>query len=218
MDKIQGVFWTGKAERNYLGHIMNEIYKEKVYFPILGGRENLTIVDIGANIGITSYYFSQFAKRVISVEPASEHYKCLTKMIKFNGLTNIKPIKKALYMQEGKFPLYKNSLNKTMNSLYQFVSDGKIDLEEVETITIDKLFEEEEIDVCHFLKLDIEGTEGEIICSESFTKVAPKIQAMLIETHVWADRNSHQLEESLKKNGFKIEHLKTDANIIIANR
>jgi len=51
-----------------------------------------TIIDIGANIGVTSYYFSRFAKIVYSLEPSTEHFDILAKMVNFNKLTKFIPL------------------------------------------------------------------------------------------------------------------------------
>ena len=52
--------------------------------PISRGKKDLTIVDIGANIGLTSYYFKDYAKIVYAVEPAKKHFDCIQKMVEYN--------------------------------------------------------------------------------------------------------------------------------------
>lgn len=212
------IFFNPPLNSNFLAHQLDEIYKEKIYAPILNGRKGLTIVDIGGNIGMTSYYFSQFADRVITLEPSKEHVEILNKMLNYNKIDNVKVRQEALYIENGQFPLHKSSVNKTMYSLYSTVGDKKIPPEQVKTITIDKLFEEEKIDKCALLKLDVEGSEGEIVCSPSFTKVAPFIDTITCELHSWADRNLNQLQHALKKLGFKIEKLDTNADLIIGRK
>src|SRR3990167_5505550 len=214
-NKYQAVFWQGDAEINFLGHIFAEVYKEAVYNQFLPlEKKGKVALEIGGNIGIVSLYLSKYFEKVIVLEPSSEHFETLTHMIKFNKLTNVKPIKKALFTENGKFPFGGPTVNKTMRSLHMAVwQDGK-PIEEVEAITLDKLFEDEKIDHVDFMKLDVEGSEIEIVSSESFRKVASKIDAMLIEKHNWSGRNSNQLDEALKHNGFKVKKLSTDADLI----
>ena len=218
MDDINAFFFRKPLETNFFGHIFSEIYKEGAYVDLLEGRKDLTILDIGANVGITSYYFSQFAKQVYSLEPSSEHFELLSKMVDFNKLTNVKPINKALFTDNGKFPFGGPDVNRTMRSLHMAVwQDGK-PIEEVETITLEKLFEDEKIDHVDFMKLDIEGSEIEVVSHETFRKVADKIDAMLIESHSWSGRNQNQLVEALRKSGFKVKTLETDAQILVATK
>ena len=220
--KIQAFFFNPPLESSYTGHAFSEIYKEKIYTPYLEGRKDLVILDIGANVGITAHYFSQFAKQVYSLEPSLEHFDCLTRMIAFNGLKNIKPIKKALYTEVTKLPLYKNYANTSMFSLFQNVADGVTPPEVVDTTTLEVLFEEEKIDHVDFMKLDVEGTENEIISSLSFKKVAPKIDTILLEVHVWSNRNPHQIHEALKANGYEVllpeRTTMNNADILVAKR
>lgn len=218
-NKYNGIFWQGDAEINFLGHIVSEIYKEGVYNQFLPlEKKGKIALEIGGNIGIVSLFLSKYFEKVLVLEPSSEHFETLSYMIEYNKLDNVKPIKKALFTENGKFPFGGPDTNKTMRSLHMATwQDGK-PIEEVETITLEKLMEDEKIDHVDFMKLDCEGTEMEICSSEGFRKVAPKIDSMLIEKHSWSGRNSHQLDEALKKAGFKVKTLATDADIIVAER
>jgi len=83
-----GIFWTGGFEQSYIPIILKEIYIDRVYAPFLEGRSDLTIVDAGANVGLTAMYFSQFARRVIALEPDKRHLLALDAMLAYNGIAN----------------------------------------------------------------------------------------------------------------------------------
>lgn len=214
---MNAIFYEGKAEDNYLGHILAEIYKDRVYAPILEGKTGMIICDIGANIGLTTNYFSQFAAKVYSVEPDKTHFKCLTEMVKYNKLDMVEPINKAIYMQDGEFELGHNQ-NRTMNSLHSAVWDRSMSIDKVPTITLKTLFDTYKIEHCDFMKLDIEGSEYEVLGGEAFMEVAPKIDSLLTESHSWANRNPNQLKESLKNAGFIVETVPNDASILYAHK
>lgn len=217
-DKIQGFFWKGAAENNYLGHIVAEIYKDGIYEPYLRGKKDLTILDFGGNIGISAYYFSQFAKKVIVLEPSLRHFDTLTRMVDFNGLKDIvKPVRKALYFEEATLPFYHNA-NETMYSLFQSVNDGTSEPELVETVTVEQLMKDEGIDHVDFMKLDVEGSEGEILAGVGFGNVADKIDTIVMETHSWGIRPLQQIKDALTNRGFKIEQIPNDASIFVATR
>lgn len=213
---MHGIFFEPPIIKNYLGHQLSEIYKEGVYAPFFNGKKGLTVVDVGANIGITSYYFSQYAKVVHAVEPSYEHFKVLTHMIVWNNLDNVKAHKQAIWMKNmDEAPFYHNVGNKTMYSLHSGVHDGKVEPEKVPVVTIDKFFKDNKIDHCDFLKLDVEGSEFEVLGGPGFKKVAPKIDVVFLEWHKWAKRNPAQLNQSLESNGFSVETIKADADLLV---
>ena len=211
------LFFNPPIFSNYIGHIMAEIYKDKVYAPFVEGKSGLTIVDIGANVGLTAYYFSHFGK-VFAVEPAAEHFAILETMIKFNRLDDkIIPVQKAIYIREGEFGFYHNQ-NKTMFSLHGAVADQSLPIEKVQAIPLDKLFEENEIEHCDLMKLDVEGSEVEILASEGFGKVAPKIDTILVEVHAWNGRHPNQIKDALENNGFDIKPVPNDATLLVGTK
>lgn len=214
---MHGIFFNEPIDNNFLGHQMAEVYKDGIYNPFLHGRKDLTILDIGANIGVTSYYFSQFAKTVYSLEPSLQHFDILTRMLTFNKIDNVKPINKALYIENGKLPLFHND-NKTMFSLHQAVAKETQDKELVDCITFDKLLEDNKIKKVDFLKLDIEGSEPEIFGHTSFRESADKIDTMMFETHTWSGRHPNQILDSLTSLGFAVTQIPNDASVFVAKR
>lgn len=215
---MHGIFFSEPIERNFVGHIMAEVYKDRVYAPFLEGRKDLTIVDIGGNIGITSYYFSQFAKQVYTLEPSLQHFDVLTTMLKYNKIENVTPINKALYFKDGEFDFGGPVNNGTMRSLHSATwQDGKPN-ETVSAISPVTLFRDFEIEHVDFMKLDVEGSETEIISSSAFKEVAPKIDMIVIERHAWSGRHENQLTDALKDLGYNITVIPNDASLIVAKR
>jgi len=210
------IFWLGDIESMMLGHQLCEVYKDRTYEPFLGGRSDLTILDIGGNIGVTSMYFSKFAKRVVTLEPSTEHYSMLVQNIKFNNLTNVTPIMKALYINDGNLPFFHNP-NRTMFSLHTAVRDDAKP-ETVGCVRIDTLLKDLEIEQVDFMKLDVEGSETEIVSSESFKNVADKIKILMGEYHDWSGRHPNQLKEALESYGFTFNWLKSDAKLFVATK
>ena len=90
--------------------------------------------------------------------------------------------------------------------------------EKVEAITLEKLFEENKIDHVNLMKLDVEGSETEILSHPTFKNVANKIDTLLIERHGWSGRHPNQLNEALKNAGFTIEQIPNSADLLVAKR
>jgi len=216
---LRALYFYGEIEDNWLGHIMAEVFKDGIYRPYLPFIKKGTVaLDIGANIGLVSIHFSRFFERVISLEPSEEHFDALTRNLQSNNIINVTPIKKALYIRSGKFPFGGPKDNRTMRSLHMATWQNGKSNEEIEVITIDQLFEEEKLERVHLLKLDIEGSECEVVSSAGFQKVADKIDCIVGERHEWGGRHPHQLDEALKMNGFTIGTIKNDANLFAAKR
>jgi FkbM family methyltransferase len=215
--KLYGIFWKGDFDNYYIGHQAEEILKGRLYAPYLETKTDPVVIDCGGNIGLFSLYASKYAKKVYTLEPSPIHFDTINRMLAFNDIRNVKPINKAIYINNGFFNFYHN-INETMGSLHQAVADGSKPPIQVPSITLEQLFKDEKIDHCDLLKIDIEGTEYEVICSESFKAVADKIDTVIGETHAWADRNPQQLINALQDAGFIYHTIPNDASIFVATK
>ena len=213
----QAIFFQGTVEENGIAHILREIYLDGVY-SFLNGKSDLTILDIGANLGLTAMYFSRFAKQIYALEPSSEHFANLQKNIEYNKLDHVKAINKAIFTESGKFPFGGPPQNKTMRSLHMATWENGKPIETVDVITLPDLFAEEKIDHVDLMKIDCEGNEGEILCSRSFQKVSSKIDIVVGELHSWCLRNHNQILEALKEFGFEVSMIPNQAELFIAKR
>ena len=205
-NKTYGFFFKGDFDNYYLGHQFQEIFKDRIYAPYLEGKKDPIVLDIGANIGLFTLYAQKYAKQVYCVEPSAEHMENITKMLLFNEFKNVKTIQKAIYIEDKVFPLFHNQ-NKTMYSLHQAVADQNLPSEQVQAITLETLFKDEGIEHVDLCKIDIEGSEIEVLSSLGFKNVADKIDVIVGESHAWAGRHPNQLKEALKFNGFNLTML-----------
>lgn len=214
--KLEGIFFHD-FKNSYIPNILEEIYKHRVYQPFLEGKKDLIIADWGGNIGLTSYYFKDYAKYVFCVEPSTIHAESINKLVEFNDIKNIKLCQYAISNKNGFTKFYHNP-NVTMFSLKDVVND-KEDYEEVETVTPDKFMEIEGIDHIDLLKLDVEGFEGEVISSEGFAKIAPKIDVIVGEWHTWSTMNQNMFKNVFEDLGFEFKWLpNTEASVFTAVR
>jgi len=207
---MNGIFYNNSdIEQSYIPEILNEIYKEKIYEPYLKGRKNLVIMDIGANQGLTTNYFSSFAKKVYSIEPSTQHVEVLKEMVRYNDLEKkVVIIQKAVSNENGTAKFYFND-NITSFSLKKEVDTAGKEPEIVETIRLDTLFKKYNIDYVDFLKLDIEGSEVDVIGGSGFENVADKIGSLVVEYHKWSGRNPSQLVTTLTDYGFDMVPIKS---------
>lgn len=214
MKTLKGIFFKD-FQNSYIPEILQELYRDKVYAPLLEGKKDLTILDIGANIGLFSLYASDFAKKIYAFEPAKEHVETMAAMLEFNGLTDkVIIVPRAISDKDGTATFH-HSKNQTMYSLSPLVNDNQ-EVEEVQTMTIETAFDELKLDHVDFMKLDIEGAESEVVCGKPFENVSKKIDSMVVEWHTWGGRNPSQIVTALSDYGFKVTPISADATLFSA--
>jgi len=144
------LYLTGRFERREL-----ELCKDFI-------KEDSIVIDVGANIGIHSIYFSKLASKglVLSIEPQTTIFPLLIKnTLKYN---NIIPLNIAI-----DYELKISSFYIMEDNAYSSLKDTKrkniVDIRKVITIPLDNfmvLF-----DKIDFIKIDVEGLEKNVILS-----------------------------------------------------
>jgi FkbM family methyltransferase len=197
-------------DNDHIGDILKEIYFERLYAPLVKDKKDLTIVDIGANVGLFTLWMYPYAAKIYSIEPSALHSETLRKMIEFNQMDNVEVIQKALSDKDGETTFY-HSGNTTAFSL-QNLSGGTTDSETVQTATIGTLLK----DIPHIdiLKVDVEGAEGTCFANSSFDAVAPKIDNIVLEFHSWCGVGVTLLMNTIRDRGFSVEQLPTQATVL----
>lgn len=220
----------------YIPYIYKEIYLEGVYLDVLNQKKDLTIVDVGANIGIVTQYMRPYAKKIYSIEPSPEHFAALKKNKEFNNWDNVEVFNYALADKNGEMEFAQNTLNRTMNSLAVgghvgehgehkheikpeissepliITAQGYDNRLTVPTKSIDTFFEENNIEHVDFMKFDPEGAEDMILRSEGFKKIAHKVDAIEVEFHfpTWM-----KLVEYMQSLGYQARRYDSSAIIVL---
>lgn len=147
------------------------------------------ILDIGANEGMFSIMMAKLYPHalVIALEPVPRTYYQLMQNIGLNGCANIdsynigvgKPGQKTTMLNVSK------DFSGGSTSLCEYNPDHH-DKTEVGLISLDETFELYGIDRCRLLKMDIEGSEYDVLYPST---ILPKVDYMVIEIH-----HNHRLE------------------------
>lgn len=211
--------------------ILKEIYFDKLYDPVLIGKSDLTIVDMGANLGLVTQFMRSYARKIYAIEPSPLEFYSLQKNKVFNNWDNVELFSCAISDKDGWAVLSVNNNNRTGNSIIPgkknpdgsyLSTDGKFMLKvmegdytervQVPTKRLDTFFSENSIEHVHFMKMDVEGSEGIILRSEGFRNVVDKIDALEVEFHFpdWID-----LTKLVMDMGFKGQMSKTDATVFL---
>ena len=221
MENIKGLFFIPPLEDNYWGHILEEIYKTKLFDSVLPAKkEGTVVIDCGANVGLASYYFHTRFEKVYAIEPSTRHYEVLNHMLEFNKITNVFPQKFAVSNTDGEGEFYQYS-NRTMDSLYGTLANPGLQITGTEKVTLKRLdtfVKEQDIKHIDLLKVDVEGVEYEILCGDSFANIASITDTVVCEIHSYSGRNPQQIIDALKINGFEVQVIPHDATLVVARK
>lgn len=143
-----------------------------------------TIVDAGANIGLSSIYFaSKYPNAIIiALEPEDRNFSILEENV--SQYPNITPLKKALWSSCGEISLVDPGLGHwgfmTQNK-DEAVAEHSTLHDTVASLTVDRIIKDHNIGKIDILKVDIEGAEAEVFSDTSLW--LDKVGTIIIELH-----------------------------------
>jgi FkbM family methyltransferase len=182
--------------------IVKSIFAKKNYVnEFVSIMPNSVVVDVGANIGAFAIFAAQWAKKIFSFEPEPENFRLLCANIELNGLKNVTPLRMAIAKKRGKQDFY--MAEKQHSGTHSFFLHHYEKEIEVKTLSIEDLIEQESLAKIHFLKLDCEGSEVEIIEGLSL-ETAKKIEQIALEFHQMNDYSAEDMVGKLTMLGFDV--------------
>ena len=142
--------------------------------------------------------------RIFAIEPCSDTYAVLEKNISDNALKQVSSYKLALSGEKGTSKLYYDieTGNWGHSITHQFSEEGEL----VPTDTLDNFFEQQQIDQCHFIKFNCEGSEFSILMNAS-SQTLRKVDKMLVLYHMDLFKDIHidRVIRRLRQEGFYCE-------------
>lgn len=166
------LYFTNKQE---LFHAIDEIFMDEIYKINL--PENAIIIDGGANMGMSVLYLKQKhpTATIIAFEPDETNFALLNKNIKSFNLDKVITHKKALWKEQTTITfLNEGSMSSKIETELDATSGN---VTTIEAVRLNDFLNQP----IHFLKLDIEGAEYEVLkdCRTNLSK----IENMFIEFH-----------------------------------
>ena len=124
-------------------------------------REGDTVIDIGAHVGMVSIYLAKkfpFIK-VYAIEPDPLNYACLKRNIELNRVTNVTALHKAMSEDGRKRILYTDARESGWATIDARMASSHhvLNTVQVETVTLEQLFQEYQISHCRLLKITAPG-------------------------------------------------------------
>lgn len=170
--------------------VFSQIYRYFEYKPVVEvfqkhfpNDKKLNFIDAGSNIGLTSVYFSAFFpdSNFITIEPDDSNFETLSFNLSSNGIQAKEKVKGGVW---------------STNSFLRIVSDFRdqndwsFRVEETNTATnlraysINYLIKENNFETIDILKIDIEGSEKEVLTSsKADVSYLAKTKCVAIEIH-----------------------------------
>ena len=166
--------------------------------PVLGEMKACSALDIGANIGNHTIYFSDYFAAVYSFEPNPHTFDLLSFNLK--TVDNCVPFNFGLGDEVGVFELYENKPNMGASSIkYDYdPGSGKV---KIQVKKLDDI--EAELGNVAFVKLDVEGFEHNVI--KGGMKFIRKHQPIIVleQAESCFVNGSTESIDLLKENGYR---------------
>lgn len=191
-------------------HILNEVFVNYDYHYTT--KEKAVLIDIGANIGITSLFFSKFdyIEKIFSFEPVKPTYEQAKYNFSLNSemckVETIKNIGLGKYERKEQFLFDSNVKGNTglrgkHSPSYANNSSAKqisVSINEAASEILEVLRQIKSLKV--IVKMDCEGAEYEILENLYETGVINKIDVFLLE---WHDKGIEPIEKIFQDSGFE---------------
>jgi FkbM family methyltransferase len=167
--------------------------RQEIAFFLQACRSGMTVIDIGANVGVYTALAMHCAGpngKVVAIEPHAESRQFLAKTIDANAerlLSHARPhvFDCAAADHDGIGRLFLNPDNKADNRLYRSDATRNIQSSPVQFRTVDGMLAELGIEKIDILKIDVQGSEFSAISGAA--KTIKNSKGMILLTEFWPD-------------------------------
>jgi len=169
--------------------IITNVYEKNGYqYP--DDMSGMVVLDVGGNIGASAVLAAERGAKVYAYEPEKSNFELLEKNIERNGFEGrIVAVNEGIGIA-GERNLYLHKSNSGCHSAY--LMDGQ-DLDEfiytkIKVVDLLTVFLRHELKKVDWLKLDCEGSEGDIIDQAIASGVIRNVEKIAIEFHDGLER------------------------------
>ncbi len=169
---------------------VTELYARGVYFfpPDVMLKKGMTVVDLGANLGIFTLLAALVGKRVVAVEAIQEFIDTMRENLKRNECLNKVTIVRGMVGYNSGLFTNKKILHDTSGDIVP------------PNLSLNNIFKENGLSVVDFMKIDIEGSEFDLFSHD--IGWLSNVARIAMEVHPQYG-NISQLVSNIEKAGFK---------------
>ncbi len=190
--------------------IVDEIFIHQVYQQALERvRQGSVVIDIGAQCGVFTLAAALRGARVIAYEPLPDNYELLVANIRHNGFDAVSANKLAVSARTGETDFYVVPQQTGWGTVHPECHGWSAERPglrkmQVECLSLDDVFRQNQNQRCDLLKMDCEGSEYDILSAAS-QQTLSAIDAIILEYHL--NVNVEALTGLLCAGGFQVERL-----------
>lgn len=144
-----------------LGMIIYEMYRLKVYESVQRLEPGMTVLDVGASIGVFTLKASRVvgpSGRVIAIEPDPESFDALQKNLAANNCTNVEAVNVAAWSSYGTL-----QLDVSVKPTNRFIVPPEPKTVTVQAVPLDAILNRYEVRSLDFVKIDVEGAAQQVL-------------------------------------------------------
>ncbi|WP_080237127.1 FkbM family methyltransferase [Spirosoma rigui] len=167
--------------------VFEQIFINKEYFELidiiqLNEIPVSTIVDLGANIGLSAVFLHTYFPEAsfVCVEPDKENFDILK--VNLLGISNIVTYQKAVWSEQKNIYLNRNFRDGKDWSISSSENNSGA-YSQVDTITINNILQDNNLNGIDLLKIDVEGAESELFKNLGQVNFLEKTKVIAIEIH-----------------------------------
>jgi FkbM family methyltransferase len=158
-------------------------------------EEGMNVIDIGANIGITTVAVAERIGRrgkLHSFEPTPRYFNMLKKNISIKGLENVKLYELAMTDQVGRAYFYRKGLSTGIA-----LEEGSEKFE-VSSTTVDRFLSEEKVERIDLINMDCEGSELLVLKAAKETLLKNKVKIFCEIHHGFLKQTGQSVEDAVE--------------------
>lgn len=170
--------------------VFSQIYQYLEYKPVVEtfkkhfpNDTKLNFIDAGSNIGLTTVYFSKFfpGSNFINIEPDSSNFETMSFNFEANGILPLESIKGGIWSTNANLKIVSDFRDKND---WSFRVEETSESTDLKAYSINYLIEKNHFSTIDILKIDIEGSEKEVLTSaKADVSYLAKTKCVAIEIH-----------------------------------
>lgn len=171
-------------EERDIERIYREVITEASYAAAECCGDDLTVLDIGANIGTFTAWIYHKAAKVYAVEPAQANFDNIVRMVQANNLRRVDCTRCAIgRASEMRYLDREHDRKHGTGDCCGYTIMTNEGAEVVPCMTLAQFINLMDIKQVDLLKIDVEGAEEEIFSAPDFASVATRIKCIIGEVH-----------------------------------